>query len=132
MSMSDPIADMLTRIRNSILREHKSVTLPSSLIKQSIAEVLKKEGFIENFHVHDEKVGSSLEIILKYDSKGDSIIRKINKISKPGLRVFKGCDDLKPILNGQGIYILTTSKGVLSDVECRTRNIGGEILCEVY
>ena len=132
MSMSDPIAAMLTRIRNSLLREHKSLSLPSSLIKERIAEVLKKEGFIENFHVHPEKVGRTLEIVLKYDSNGDAVIRKINRISRPGLRVFEKYDGFKPVLNGQGIYIVTTSKGVMSDEECRKQKLGGEILCEVY
>ncbi|MDH5560325.1 MAG: 30S ribosomal protein S8 [Deltaproteobacteria bacterium] len=132
MSMSDPIAAMLTRVRNSILREHKTVSLPYSKIKESIAEVLKKEGFIESFHVHPEKVGKSLEIVLRYDSEGEPIIRKIKRVSRPGLRVFKGYDEIKPVLNGQGIFIITTSKGVLSDIDCRTQKIGGEILCEVY
>ena len=132
MSMSDPIADMLTRIRNAILREHKSVSIPSSKIKESISNVLKQEGFVESFEVLPEELGSTLKIELKYDNTGGSIIRKINRVSKPGLRVHKGFEEIQPLLNGQGIYIVSTSQGVISDQQCRKQKVGGEILCEVW
>lgn len=132
MSMSDPIADMLTRIRNALLREHKSVNIPSSKIKENITKVLKKEGFINDYSVKPARIGEEIEISLKYDSKRESIIRKIERISKPGLRIFKGADELKPLLGGQGIFIVSTSHGVLSDAECRAKHVGGEVICSVY
>ena len=132
MSMSDPIADMLTRIRNAILREHKSVCIPSSKIKENITKVLKSEGFIIDYSVKPARIGEEIEISLKYDSKRESIIRKIDRISKPGLRIFKGADEMKPLLGGQGVFIVSTSYGVMSDAQCRSKHIGGEILCSVY
>lgn len=132
MSMSDPIADMLTRIRNAALREHKSVTIPSSNMKVNIAKVLKDEGFVDGYEVTAAEVGKDLKITLKYDSRGESVIRKIWRISKPGLRVFKGAADLTPQYSGQGIYIVSTSKGVMSDAQCRSSHVGGEVLCALY
>lgn len=132
MSMSDPIADMLTRIRNALLREHQQVVIPSSNIKENIAKVLKEEGFVNDYTVSDEKIGKTLTIQLRYDTKRDSVIRKIDRVSKPGLRIFKGFKELKPLLNGQGMYIVSTSAGLLSDTKCRERKIGGEVLCAVY
>lgn len=132
MTMSDPIADMLTRIRNAILREHRSVSMPFSNIKENIAKVLKEEGFVSSFSVEDARVGKTLELQLKYASTGDSIIRKINRVSKPGLRIHKKVEELKPLLNGQGIFIVSTSHGVLSDSACRRSKVGGEVLCAVY
>ncbi|MDT8446231.1 MAG: 30S ribosomal protein S8 [bacterium] len=132
MSMSDPIADMLTRIRNAILREHRAVSIPFSKIKESIAQVLKEEGFVLDYSIEDAPVGKNLTVALKYDNKGDSVIRKIDRISKPGLRIHKGVDELKPLMNGQGIFIVSTSRGVLSDNLCRKQQVGGEVLCAVY
>ncbi|PCI30537.1 MAG: 30S ribosomal protein S8 [SAR324 cluster bacterium] len=132
MSMSDPIADMLTRVRNAILREHKNVTLPTSKIKENIAKVLVAEGFVGGYVVSDDIIGKTLTIELNYDSKRESIIRKIARVSKPGLRIFKGFKELKPLLNGQGMYIISTSKGLLSDSQCREQRIGGEVICAVY
>lgn len=132
MSMSDPIADMLTRIRNAILREHASVSIPFSKIKENISRVLKEEGFVGDYSIEDARVGQSLTIQLKYDSRGTSVIRKIDRVSKPGLRIHKGVDELKPLMNGQGIFIVSTSHGVLSDNGCRKMKVGGEILCSVY
>ncbi|MCP4750245.1 MAG: 30S ribosomal protein S8 [Proteobacteria bacterium] len=131
MSMSDPIADMLTRVRNALLREHPQVKIPSSNMKESIAKVLASEGFIEDYSVQPADVGIELLISLKYDAKGESIIRSIQRVSKPGLRVFKGIKEIKPLLNGQGIYIVSTSKGVMSDAKCRQEKVGGELLCAV-
>ena len=132
MTMSDPIADMLTRIRNGILREHRTVSMPFSKMKENISKVLKDEGFVESYGVEDAKVGQSLTLKLKYDVKGSSVIRKIDRVSKPGLRVHKGVDQIKPLMNGQGIYIVSTSHGVLSDGACRRSKVGGEVLCAVY
>lgn len=132
MSMSDPIADMLTRIRNAILRQHKSVVVPSSKIKESISKVLKDEGFVVDYAVEEAELGNNLLITLKYDTTGEPVIRKINRVSKPGLRVTKGFKEIKPVLNGQGIYIVSTSSGVVSDNTCRKNKVGGEILCEVW
>lgn len=131
MSMSDPIADMLTRMRNAILREHEKVTIPSSYMKQNIANVLKEEGFINDYTVEDARVGKELVISLKYTQKGEPIIRNIQRVSRPGLRVFKGFKSLRPILNGQGIYIISTSKGVMSDTKCKQEHVGGEVICSV-
>ncbi len=131
MSMSDPIADMLTRIRNAILREHQQVTIPSSKMKESIAKVLQKEGFINDFVVESAEVGNDLILTLKYTLKGEPVIRNIQRVSKPGLRIFKGFKSLKPVLNGQGIYIVSTSRGVMSDAQCKTEKVGGELLCTV-
>ena len=129
--MSDPIADMLTRMRNALLREHESVTIPSSTIKENIAKVLKAEGFIDDYSVQNAEVGFELVIKLKYSTKGEPVIRHLQRVSKPGLRVFKGFKSLKPLLNGQGIYIISTSKGVISDAQCKELKIGGEVICAV-
>ncbi len=131
MSMSDPIADMLTRVRNAILREHKEVVIPSSKIKENVAKVLAAEGFIVDYAVQPAEIGIELVIKLKYDSQGESIIRSIQRVSKPGLRVFKGSKDIKPLLNGQGIYVVSTSRGVMSDAQCRQHMVGGEVICAV-
>ena len=130
--MSDPIADMLTRIRNAALRKHNKVKIPYSIVKENIAKVLLSEGFILSYNKKDVSVGSELEISLKYDSEGDCVIRKIKRISKPGLRVHKNYKDLTPLLNGQGVYIVSTSKGLVADAVCRSDKIGGEVLCSVY
>ncbi len=132
MSMSDPIADMLTRIRNAILREHDSVKIPSSKIKESIVKVLMSEGFINSYEVRPARIGEEIEISLKYDSRSEPFIREIKRVSRPGLRIFKGADEIKPLLGGQGIYVVSTSHGVLSDAQCRAKHIGGEVVCSVY
>ena len=130
MSMSDPIADMLTRIRNAQLAEKLSVAMPSSRVKASIAQVLKDEGYIEEFKVRDEGGKSTLEIALKYYA-GAPVIEKIERVSRPGLRIYKGRDDIPKIMNGLGIAIVSTSKGVMTDRKARATGIGGEVLCIV-
>lgn len=132
MSMSDPIADMLTRLRNGIMRRHTTVAIPGSKIKENIASVLLKEGFIDKFETLSATVGEEIVLHLKYSQDGDSVIRKIDRVSKPGLRVYKGYKELKPVLNGQGIFIISTSSGVRSDNDCRKNKLGGEVLCSVY
>ena len=130
MSMSDPIADMLTRIRNAQLAEKLSVAMPSSRVKASIAQVLKDEGYIEEFKVRDEDGKSVLEIALKYYA-GAPVIETIERVSRPGLRIYKGRDDIPKIMNGLGIAIVSTSKGVMTDRKARATGIGGEVLCIV-
>jgi len=130
MSMSDPIADMLTRIRNAQLAEKLSVAMPSSRVKASIAQVLKDEGYIEEFKVREEEGKSMLEIALKYYA-GAPVIEKIERVSRPGLRIYKGRDDIPKIMNGLGIAIVSTSKGVMTDRKARATGIGGEVLCIV-
>ncbi len=130
MSMSDPIADMLTRIRNAQLAEKLSVAMPSSRVKASIAQVLKDEGYIEEFKVRDEDGKPTLEIALKYYA-GEPVIEKIERVSRPGLRIYKGRDDIPKIMNGLGIAIVSTSKGVMTDRKARATGVGGEVLCIV-
>lgn len=130
MSMSDPIADMLTRIRNAQLAEKLSVAMPSSRVKASIAQVLKDEGYIDDFKVRYEDGKSTLEIALKYYA-GAPVIEKIERVSRPGLRIYKGRDDIPKIMNGLGIAIVSTSKGVMTDRKARATGIGGEVLCIV-
>jgi small subunit ribosomal protein S8 len=133
MSMTDPIADFLTHVRNALLRKHATVDSPSSKLKVEIARVLKEEGFIEDFLAYDNEQGlPRIEVTLKYDKRGDSVIRGLHRVSRPGLRRHKGYGSLPPVWNGQGIAIVTTSRGVLTDVACRTQKVGGEVLCEVW
>jgi len=130
MSLSDPIGDMLARIKNSQMRNHKIVKLPSSKFKIKLAEVLKSEGYIINYEVTDEKK-PNLEINLKYNS-GNPVISTIERISKPGRRVFSSAESLPKINNGLGIAIVSTPKGVMTDIDARKQNIGGEIICKVF
>ena len=130
MSMSDPIADMLTRIRNAQLVEKSSVTMPSSKIKAAIAAVLKDEGYIESFQVRGEAARPELEIELKYYA-GRPVIERIERVSRPGLRVYKGRHDIPNVMNGLGVAIITTPKGVMTDRKARQTGVGGEVLCYV-
>jgi small subunit ribosomal protein S8 len=130
MSMSDPIADMLTRIRNGQMAEKASVAMPASNVKVAIARVLKDEGYIEDFSVREEGPKTSLEIGLKYYA-GRPVIEKLERISRPGLRIYKGRDDLPKVMNGLGVAIVSTSKGVMTDRGARAAGVGGEVLCIV-
>jgi small subunit ribosomal protein S8 len=130
MSMSDPIADMLTRIRNAQLAKMKIVNMPNSRIKLAIASVLKDEGYIENYHIKSDGNKNSLEIALKYYS-GIPVIESIERISKPGLRIYKSNKNLPNVMNGLGIAIVTTSKGVMTERKARLAGVGGELLCVV-
>ena len=130
MSMSDPIADMLTRIRNGQMRNKVSVSMPSSKIKQSIASVLKDEGYIDGFNVAVVLGKPTLNVDLKYYA-GQPVIEKIQRISKPGLRIYKDSENLPKVMNGLGVAILTTSKGVMTDIKAKAAGIGGEVLCYV-
>jgi small subunit ribosomal protein S8 len=128
--MSDPIADMLTRIRNAQATEKVSVFVPSSKVKQAIAQVLKDEGYIEDFAVRTQEGKSVIEIGLKYYA-GKPVIEKIERVSRPGLRIYKGRDDIPRVMNGLGVAIVSTSKGVMTDRRARETGIGGEVLCVV-
>lgn len=130
MSMSDPVADLLTRIRNANMRNKDSLELLSSTLKLNIVKVLKDEGFITNWELDEKGKFAQLRIWLKYVDE-IPVIREIKRISKPGLRLYTKGKDCKPVLNGQGISILSTSKGIMSDRQCRNDNIGGEVLCTV-
>jgi len=130
MSMSDPIADMLTRIRNAQAVEKTSVTMPASKIKVAIAQVLKDEGYIDAFALKGDSGKNELEIALKYYA-GRPVIERIERVSKPGLRVYKGKDDLPRVMNGLGVAIVSTPKGVMTDRRARAGNMGGEVLCIV-
>ena len=129
--MTDPIADMLTRIRNSVRVERPYVDIPTSRVKRGIADVLKREGFIWDWKEIEATPVSLLRIELKYGPNGERVIQTIKRISKPGRRLYTRSGELKPILGGLGISIVSTSKGVKSDREARRENVGGEVLCEV-
>ena len=128
--MNDPIADLLTRVRNANMRKKESLEVLSSKIKISILDVLKEEGFIKNWELYDDKTFPTIKVWLKYVDNLP-VIREIKRVSKPGLRLYSKGKDCKPILNGQGISIISTSKGIKSDRQCRDENIGGELLCTV-
>ncbi|OGS90587.1 MAG: 30S ribosomal protein S8 [Gallionellales bacterium GWA2_59_43] len=131
MSMSDPISDMLTRVRNAQLAEKATVAMPSSKLKVAIAEVLKEEGYIDGYSVVSAEGGkSTLEIGLKYYS-GRPVIEKIQRVSRPGLRIYKGSSDIPKVMNGLGIAIVSTSRGLMTDRKARANGIGGEVLCVV-
>jgi len=131
MSLSDPIADMLTRIRNALNSRHKSVNVKASKICQGICETLKQEGYIEDYtRIDDDKQGL-LRVYLKYGPSGEDIITEITRVSKPGRRRYSGVDDLPKPLDGLGIAIVSTSKGVMSDRQCRRQKVAGEVLCTV-
>jgi len=130
MSMSDPIADMLTRIRNAQSVEKPVVSMPSSKLKVAIAQVLKDEGYIDSFAVKAEGVKSELEISLKYYA-GRPVIERIERVSRPGLRIYRGRDAIPTVMNGLGVAIVTTPKGVMTDRKARQAGVGGEVLCYV-
>jgi len=133
MSMTDPIADMLTRIRNALMAEHTTITLPSSRIKREIAQILTGEGYIAGFrHEDDDKGQGVLHLELKYGPEGEQVISGLRRISKPGRRVYIGRDEIPDVLGGMGITILSTSKGVLDGRSARQNNVGGEWLCNVW
>jgi small subunit ribosomal protein S8 len=132
MSVSDPIADMLTCIRNANRIYRKEVLFPASKIKRGIADVLKREGFIEDVrHLEDSKQGM-LKVYLKFGPDSEFVIHTIERVSKPGRRIYSGVEDIEPVLNGIGILVVSTPQGILSDRECRERRLGGEVLCRVW
>ena len=130
MSMSDPISDMLTRIRNAQLANKATVVMPSSKVKVAIAKVLKDEGFVEDFVVRENEGKPALEIGLKYYA-GRPVIERIDRVSTPGLRIYRGANDIPRVMNGLGVAIVSTPKGVMTDRKARASNVGGEVLCIV-
>ncbi len=130
--MTDPIADMLTRIRNAVRVERPHVDLPASKVKRGLAEVLKREGYIWDWEEIAAEPAAYLRLHLKYGPNGERVIRHVRRVSKPGRRVYSGATKLKPVLGGMGICVLSTSRGVISDREARQRNLGGEVLCEIW
>ena len=132
MSMTDPIADMLTRIRNGITSHHERVELPASKLKIEVARILKSEGFIRNFKVNEEKPQPVLRIDLKYSEDGEPVIHGIERISRPGRRVYRNKQEIPRVLGGLGLAIVSTSKGVLSGQDAVKSGVGGEVLCQVW
>ncbi len=132
MSMSDPLADMLTRIRNAVMAKFDTVEMPASTVKANVAKVLKDEGFINDYQVSDAGVQGTLTINLKYGPNGEPVIRGIKRVSKPGLRKYSKAGAIPKVLSGLGLSIVSTSKGVITDKTARALNTGGEIICEVW
>ncbi|MCW5212233.1 30S ribosomal protein S8 [Desulfobulbus sp. TB] len=132
MSMSDPLADFLTRIRNGMQANFTSVDIPLSKLKVRVADVLKTEGYIADYHVDEQGVQGTLTIDLKYGPNNEKVITGIRRVSKPGLRQYKKSDAIPKVMSGLGVGILSTSQGVISDREARKLNVGGELLCEVW
>lgn len=132
MNTTDPIADMLTRIRNANSSKHKTVDIPASKMKVAIADILFKEGYIKSFEEISSDVQGTIRVALKYDEKGNRVIAGIKRISKPGLRVYASKEDLPQVLNGLGIAIVSTSKGIMTDKEARKVGLGGEVLAYVW
>jgi small subunit ribosomal protein S8 len=134
MTMTDPIADMLTRVRNANVAMHDTVRMPSSKLKEALAAILEREGYIEGFNVQDDpsRPGRSLEIRMKYSSDRSRTISGLRRVSKPGLRVYTGADKLPRVLGGLGVAVLSTSQGLMTDREARQRRVGGEVLCYVW
>ena len=132
MTMTDPIADLATRVRNGLIAERSEISVPHSRLKAGICEVLKREGFIEDFTVEAGHVQGLIKVRLKYGPDGEVVIRSIQRVSKPGRRIYHRLPEVRPVLKGMGITILTTNQGVLSDREAREQRVGGEPLLEVW
>ncbi len=132
MSMTDPIADMLTRIRNGLHARHKDVSIPASTIKVSIAEILKAEGYIKNYRVIDGTLPKLIKVELKYDEFEVGVITEIKRLSKPGCRKYVGKDDIPKVMNGLGVSIISTSRGIMTGENARKEGVGGELLCSLY
>jgi small subunit ribosomal protein S8 len=130
--MTDPIADMLNRISNGLLARHKQVTVPSSKIKVAVARILKEEGYIKNYQVTRDEPQPTLRIVLKYDDDRQPIISKLQRVSKPGRRIYVGRDDIPWVLNGMGVAILSTPRGIITGQQARRMKVGGEVLCYVW
>jgi len=129
---TDPIADMLTRIRNANMALHPSVKMPSSKLKEEVAKILSSEGYVDGYKVEDANVGKELTVTLRYQNDRDRVLTGIRRISSPGHRVYKGASELVRVRGGIGVSIVSTSDGLLTDREARRRNVGGEVLCEVW
>lgn len=132
MLTTDPIADMLTRIRNAYKAEHEKADIPASKLKIRIAEILKAEGFIKNFRFIEDQKQGILRVYLKYGPRGEKMISGLVRVSTPGRRIYTGAGEIRPILGGMGVTILSTPKGVLTDRDARSQKVGGEVLCYVW
>ena len=132
MVMTDPVADMLTQMRNALSSRRKTVTLPASKLKVAIADVMRREGYIESFDVGNEAPQGRLTLKFRFSPDGDCAIQNLTRYSKPGCRRYRGVTKIPTVLGGMGISILSTPKGILSDRECREKNVGGELLCTLY
>ena len=132
MSLTDPIADMLTRIRNAALARKKDVSIPSSRIKVEIAKILKEEGYIKNFKAIDDNLQGVLNITLKYNADKENVISGLKRISKPGCRIYCKADSVPKVLDGLGIVIVSTSQGMVTGKKCQELGVGGEVLCQVW
>ena len=132
MLINDPVADMLTRIRNALVAKHETTTLPASNMKKAIAQILVDEGYIKGFEVIDDGVQGTIKLTLKYDGNRKGVISGLKRISKPGLRVYAKSEDIPQVLGGLGIAIISTSKGVMTDRQARKNAVGGEVLCYVW
>lgn len=132
MSMTDPVADLLTRIRNATKEKHEKLEVPASRLKANVVRVLKEEGYIKNFRLMREEGRPVIKVYLKYTEQGDSVIQGIRRVSRPGLRRYSGYETMPRPLGGAGIAIVSTSKGVTTGHKARTQKVGGEILCEVW
>ncbi len=132
MSMTDPVADMLTRIRNGVMARFSIVEMPLSILKVGVAKTLKQEGFIQDYEVVNEGVQGTLRVVLKYGPNKEHVVTGIRRVSKPGARRYTKAGEIPRVMSGLGIAILSTSRGILTDREARAQNIGGEVLCEVW
>ena len=132
MQITDPIADMLTRIRNANSAKHDTVDIPASNMKKAIAGILQEEGYIKNFQIIDDGTQGIIRVALKYNAGKESVISGLKRVSKPGLRIYAGADELPRVLKGLGIAIISTSKGIMTDKKARKQNIGGEVLAFVW
>lgn len=133
MSMTDPIADLLTRIRNAHLAKHDRLDVPASKLKLEICRLLQAQGYIDGYELLEgESTGGSIRIVLRYGADGRPVITRMQRVSRPGRRVYLGADEIRPVLNGIGVGIISTPLGLLTDSEARERRVGGEVLCEVW
>lgn len=132
MSMTDPIADLLARIRNAQLVKHDRLDVPTSKLKVELCRIFKEEGFIRNFRVMEAQPVGTLRILLRYNREGEAAIRHMERISRPGRRVYVGAADIKPVRNGLGLGVVSTSRGLVSDKQAREQRLGGELLCELW
>lgn len=132
MTMTDPVADLMTRIRNALLAKHDRLDIPASKLKAEVCRLLKQEGFIENYRVVEAEPQSAIRVYLRYSPEGLPAIEHMAKVSKPGRRVYRGADEVPVVRNGLGVGIISTSQGVLTDREARQRRVGGEVLCEIW
>jgi small subunit ribosomal protein S8 len=130
--LSDPIADMLTRVRNALGARHSKVEIPASKVKVEIARILKEEGYITNYRVAEEEGKQTIKVYLKYQPDSTPVISRLDRVSKPGRRVYKGSKRIPSVIGGMGVNILTTSRGVMTDKKARQAGVGGEIICSIY